>query len=120
MAPACPARASATKLDGGGLDGRPERQPRRRPRRRLRPGGITEQLCAALRAGEIAGYATDVTDPEPLPDGHPIWDVALITPHTANTEAMAVPLIAERVTANVRRWIAGEPLLGLVDAAEGY
>lgn len=81
---------------------------------------VTDDIVAALRAGDIAGYATDVTDPEPLPDGHPIWDVALITPHTANTEAMAVPLIAERVTANVRRWIAGEPLLGLVDAAEGY
>ncbi|HKA82456.1 MAG TPA: NAD(P)-dependent oxidoreductase, partial [Acidimicrobiales bacterium] len=64
----------------------------------------------------------DVTDPEPLPDGHPLWTLpnAIVTPHTANTYEMAVPLLAERITENVRRWIAGEPLVGLVDPAAGY
>jgi phosphoglycerate dehydrogenase-like enzyme len=83
---------------------------------------VTDDLVAALRAGAIGGAALDVTDPEPLPAGHPLWDLdnCLITPHTANTWEMAEPLFAERVTANVRRYAAGEPLLGVVDPALGY
>jgi hypothetical protein len=48
----------------------------------------TEALVDALRSGQIGGAALDVTDPEPLPDGHPLWDLpnCLITPHTADTE----------------------------------
>lgn len=83
---------------------------------------VTDDLVAALRDDQIAGAALDVTDPEPLPDGHPLWglDNVIITPHTANTEEMAVPLIAARVAANVRRLAAGEPLIGLVDPESGY
>lgn len=49
---------------------------------------VTDDLVAALRAGQIGGAALDVTDPEPLPDGHPLWtmDNVLIRPYTANTE----------------------------------
>ncbi|MGQ0831888.1 MAG: NAD(P)-dependent oxidoreductase, partial [Microthrixaceae bacterium] len=63
-----------------------------------------------------------VTDPEPLPDDHPLWAEprCIITPHTANTAAMALPLLSERVRENVRRRIAGEPLLGPVDVEAGY
>jgi phosphoglycerate dehydrogenase-like enzyme len=63
-----------------------------------------------------------VTDPEPLPDGHPLWtcEHAIITPHVGNTPAMAVPLLGARVTDNVRRFAAGEPLIGLVDSELGY
>jgi phosphoglycerate dehydrogenase-like enzyme len=83
---------------------------------------VTDDLVAALRAGTIAGAALDVTDPEPLPDGHPLWELpnCLITPHTANTVAMARPAIEQRITGNVRRFAAGEPLVGLVDVAAGY
>lgn len=83
---------------------------------------VTDDVVEALHTGVIAGAALDVTDPEPLPDGHPLWDLdtCLITPHTANTEAMAVPLVSARVAANVRRLAAGEPLIGLVDATSGY
>ena len=83
---------------------------------------VTDDLVDALRHGTIAGAALDVTDPEPLPDDHPLWalDNVLITPHTANTEAMAVPLVSARIRANVRRLAAGEPLIGLVDPAAGY
>ncbi|MCU1375341.1 MAG: D-isomer specific 2-hydroxyacid dehydrogenase [Actinomycetia bacterium] len=83
---------------------------------------VTDDLVAALRAGTIAGAALDVTDPEPLPDGHPLWDLpnCLITPHTANTVAMARPAIEQRITGNVRRFAAGEPLVGVVDVAAGY
>lgn len=83
---------------------------------------VTDDLVAALHDGRIGGAALDVTDPEPLPDGHPLWDFdnVIITPHTANTEAMAAPLISARVAANVRRLAAGEPLIGLVDPEAGY
>ena len=83
---------------------------------------VTEELVDALRDGTIGGAALDVTDPEPLPDGHPLWalDNCLITPHTANTWQMAEPLFAERVRTNVGRYLRNEPLLGLVDPALGY
>lgn len=83
---------------------------------------VTDDLVTALRDGGIAGAALDVTDPEPLPDGHPLWDLpnCIITPHTANTVAMSRPAIERRITENVRRFAAGEPLVGLVDVAAGY
>ena len=82
----------------------------------------TAALVDALRTGAIAGAALDVTDPEPLPDGHPLWtlDHCLITPHTAGTYAMVKPYLAARVTESVRRFAAGEPLLGVVDPVLGY
>lgn len=82
----------------------------------------TDALVAALEAGTIGGAALDVTDPEPLPDGHPLWSLpnAIVTPHIANTPAMGRPLLAARVTENVRRFTAGEPLVGPVDPALGY
>lgn len=78
---------------------------------------VTDDLVWALEAGEIGGAALDVTDPEPLPDGHPLWSMpnCIITPHVGSTWDMAVPLLAERISANVRRYAHGEPLLGLVD-----
>jgi phosphoglycerate dehydrogenase-like enzyme len=83
---------------------------------------VTDDLVAALEAGTLGGAALDVTDPEPLPDGHPLWSMpnVLITPHVANTPEMAVPLLSGRITENVRRWQAGEALLGPVDPALGY
>ena len=70
-----------------------------------------------LKDGAIGGAALDVTDPEPLPDGHPLWDLALITPHIGNTPEMARPLLSARITENVHRFATGEPLLGPVDPA---
>ncbi len=82
----------------------------------------TDALVAALTAGTIGGAALDVTDPEPLPDGHPLWSLpnCLITPHTGNTPKMAVPLLAARTHANVARFARGEELIGIVDVAAGY
>ena len=82
----------------------------------------TDALVEALRAGAIGGAALDVTDPEPLPDGHPLWTLpnCLVTPHTANPWQTAQPLLARRITENVRRFAADEPLLGLVDLDAGY
>jgi phosphoglycerate dehydrogenase-like enzyme len=83
---------------------------------------VTDDLVDALTRGVIGGAGLDVTDPEPLPDGHPLWELpnCIITPHVGNTPEMARPLLADRITTNVRRWIAGEPLIGLVDVALGY
>lgn len=83
---------------------------------------VTDDLVAALDAGAIGGAALDVTDPEPLPEDHPLWSHprCLITPHVGNTPEMGVPLLAARVTENVRRYAAGEELLGPVDVEAGY
>ena len=72
--------------------------------------------------GTIAGAAFDVTDPEPLPDGHALWDlsIGIITPHTADTIEMVLPLLAERIRTNVAHFAAGESLVGLVDSEAGY
>ena len=83
---------------------------------------VTDDLVRALEHGEIGGAALDVTDPEPLPADHPLWRLpnCIITPHVGNTPEMAVPLLAERIESNVRRYGAGEPLVGLVDVRAGY
>ena len=82
----------------------------------------TDALVTALREGRLRAAGLDVTDPEPLPDDHPLWtlDGVLVTPHTANTKAMGRPLLAARVRENVRRRLAGEDLLGVVDPDLGY
>lgn len=83
---------------------------------------VTADLVEALRDERIGGAGLDVTDPEPLPPEHPLWALpnCIITPHVGNTPEMAVPLLAERITANVRRFAAGEPLIGPVDPELGY
>ena len=82
----------------------------------------TDALVAALAAGEIGGAALDVTDPEPLPDGHPLWTEprALITPHVANPDATLRVYLAYLVRENVARLDAGEPLDSLIDPDAGY
>ena len=83
---------------------------------------VTDELVDALRDGVIGGAGLDVTDPEPLPADHPLWSLpnCIITPHVGNTPEMARPLLAERVTANVRRFAQGSELIGLVDTELGY
>ena len=82
----------------------------------------TAALTGALGSNQIGGAALDVTDPEPLPGGHPLWDLpnCLITPHTADTEQMTEPLLAARIAENVRRLASGRELEGLVDPDLGY
>jgi phosphoglycerate dehydrogenase-like enzyme len=83
---------------------------------------VTDDLVEALRSGSIGGAALDVTDPEPLPEGHPLWGTAncLITPHVANTSEMLRPRLAARIRDNVERRAAGLELLGVVDVEAGY
>jgi phosphoglycerate dehydrogenase-like enzyme len=82
----------------------------------------TNELVDALRSGQIAAAALDVTDPEPLPSGHPLWDLdnVLITPHSGNPdERSRVPLV-RLIAENVRRFAARSPLLAVVDVELGY
>ena len=87
-------------------------------------GGLvdTDALVEALRSHSIGGAGLDVTDPEPLPGGHPLWDLpnCLITPHTADTEEMTRPLLAHRIAENIRRLANGQELVGRVDPKLGY
>ena len=82
----------------------------------------TDALVVALERGDIGGAALDVTDPEPLPDGHPLWcePRAIITPHAANPGVAQLPRLAAFITENVRRFVTGEELLGRVDHEAGY
>ncbi|MEY6449051.1 D-isomer specific 2-hydroxyacid dehydrogenase family protein [Corynebacterium pseudotuberculosis] len=83
---------------------------------------VTEDLVHALQQGTIAGAALDVTDPEPLPDGHPLWsmDNVLITPHVANTKDRMCTLSGELFVANARAFEAGETMPTEVDVVAGY
>nr|WP_255461372.1 D-isomer specific 2-hydroxyacid dehydrogenase family protein [Glaciihabitans sp. INWT7] len=82
----------------------------------------TDALVAALRSGEIAAAGLDVTDPEPLPDGHPLWTAPhiLITPHSADTPEMTEPLLAERIRENVAAFVGDGRFVGVVDPKAGY
>ena len=82
----------------------------------------TEALVEALESGRLLGAGLDVTDPEPLPEGHPLWslDNCLITPHTADTMEMVVPLLRSRILENHRRLRDGEPPIGVADPINGY
>ena len=82
----------------------------------------TDALVEALAAGSIGGAALDVTDPEPLPAGHPLWQEpgALITPHAANPPAALAAGLAQRIRENVARFGRDEELIGTVDPEAGY
>lgn len=87
-------------------------------------GGLvdTDALVAALASGAILGAGLDVTDPEPLPDGHPLWSEprAIMTAHSADTPEMTAPLLAERVRRNVRAFLDHGRFEGIVDPEAGY
>lgn len=83
---------------------------------------VTADLVAALENGEIAGAGLDVTDPEPLPEGHPLWSTprVIITPHTAGRSDKGRDRLYLLVQENLSRYVAGEPLFSVVDVERGY
>ena len=76
----------------------------------------TDALVAELRAGRLSA-ALDVVDPEPLPHEHPLWGTpnTLITPHVGGDTSAFEPRIEQMLTEQVRRIIAGEPLINVVE-----
>ncbi len=82
----------------------------------------TDALVSAIDTGAIGGAGLDVTDPEPLPDGHRLWDLtnAIVTPHDSNPPHLREDAYADHVAANVARFVAGEELIARVDPLRGY
>lgn len=81
---------------------------------------VEADLIAALDAGHIRGAMLDVFETEPLPEAHPLWShpKVVVTPHVGgNTNPVTA---APQVVENIRRALAGEPLLNPVDPARGY
>lgn len=83
---------------------------------------ITKDLLAALQKGEIAGAAIDVTDPEPLPADHPLWKAPniVITPHNSAPSDQMLERFWVLVRENLRRYVAGEKMLNVVNLKRGY
>jgi phosphoglycerate dehydrogenase-like enzyme len=79
-------------------------------------------LLAALNDGRIGGATLDVFTEEPLPADHPLWDASnvTITAHMSGDVVGWRDTLAEQYAENVRRWLAGEPLLNVVDKKLGY
>ena len=78
----------------------------------------TNALVEALQSGRIRA-ALDVTDPEPLPEGHPLWNCPnlLLTPHVAGATPQFTPRALRTAAGELRRYLAGEPLHNVVQAA---
>ncbi len=76
---------------------------------------VTEALLAELASGRLRA-ALDVTDPEPLPPGHPLWSApnVFITPHVGGASSALWPRAYRLVGEQLRRYVAGEPLLNVV------
>jgi phosphoglycerate dehydrogenase-like enzyme len=100
---------------------------------RLKPGALVvnvgrgstidqQALVDGLATGRIGGAGLDVTVPEPLPPGHPLWtlDNVLISGHSVNTSSGKPRRWTELVSAQLERWKSGKPLLYQVDRTLGY
>jgi phosphoglycerate dehydrogenase-like enzyme len=87
-------------------------------------GGLYDlnALVAALESKRLAGAGVDVTDPEPLPKGHPLWrcDNAIITPHIAGRSDKDRARMVGTIKENIRRFVEGKPLINVVDKQKGY
>jgi len=101
--------------------------------RRMKPSAILinvtrgaivygDDLVAALKDGLIWGAGLDVTDPEPLPPGHPLWTHprVIVTPHTAGGSPRRAGRVIDTFCENLRRLRDGRPLLALIDKHKGY
>lgn len=87
-------------------------------------GGIYDMngLVKGLDEKRLAGAGVDVTDPEPLPKGHPLWkfDNVIITPHVAGRSDRDRERMVGTIKANIERFVDGKPLINVVDKQKGY
>jgi phosphoglycerate dehydrogenase-like enzyme len=83
---------------------------------------VTDALVQALAEGRLAGAGLDVTDPEPLPAGHPLlaFQNVIITPHIAGVSDQVLRRRVDLVKENIRRFANGLPLINVVDKRKGY
>lgn len=81
-----------------------------------------EALIEALQAGKIGGAALDVTDPEPLPEDHPLWSLenVILTPHISGGSPRYTDRVVDLFAANLQRYLAGETLINEVSRERGY
>lgn len=86
----------------------------------------TDELVRVLQDGHLLGAVLDVTEPEPLPEDHPLWEIdnVILTPHIAGPSLNHAPQTEDKIFSvccdNLRRWLAGEPLHNQVDWTRGY
>lgn len=82
----------------------------------------TDALVDALRSGQLAAAGLDVTEPEPLPDGHALWSLpnVIITPHYAGAHPGYYHHAGQVFVDNLKRYLAGQPLHNVVDKHAGY
>ncbi len=83
---------------------------------------VQDALVAALRSGRLAGAGLDVTDPEPLPPGNPLWTLpnVIITPHVATESDLGDAAKFAILRENLRRYVEGGRMLSVVDTQRGY
>jgi phosphoglycerate dehydrogenase-like enzyme len=83
---------------------------------------VTADLIAALNGGKLASAGLDVVDPEPLPADSPLWRLPnlIITPHVSADTPLADEQRIAVLRENLRRYVAGEPMLSVVDVERGY
>ncbi|CAB4677532.1 unannotated protein [freshwater metagenome] len=83
---------------------------------------VTADLLVALEQGLLSSVGLDVTDPEPLPDGHPLFGHprVLVTPHVANPPARKRSSFAKHVSANCELFRTGKRLNCIVERGRGY
>ncbi len=83
---------------------------------------VTADLLSALNSGKIAGAGLDVVDPEPLPPDHPLWHAknVIITPHMSSYSDVPNEALWVLVNENLRRYVAGEKMLSVVDLKREY
>jgi phosphoglycerate dehydrogenase-like enzyme len=83
---------------------------------------VSDDLVRALEDGRLAGAGLDVTDPEPLPDGHAFFgrDDLILTPHTADTKEIVTRLFAVRIEENVKAFLGNGSWVGKVSPTLGY
>ncbi|WP_239493511.1 D-2-hydroxyacid dehydrogenase [Luteitalea sp. TBR-22] len=82
----------------------------------------TEAMTKALQEGRLGGAGLDVTAPEPLPAGHPLWSMpnVILTPHVAADSEIDEDIRWHLVRENLRRYVSGGRMLSVVDPARGY
>jgi phosphoglycerate dehydrogenase-like enzyme len=87
-------------------------------------GSVVDEpaMIVALQNGQIAGAGLDVFETEPLPDNSPLWDMpnVIITPHVGGLSNDYNDRVIDLFVVNLKKYLAGQPLLNVVDRQLGY